>query len=275
MIEEARLQVGDTSVPYLDTGETGHPLILLHAASGNGRMWVHQFAAFAQAGFRCIAIDWRQSSPGYIPGSNSTVLIDAVLARLGVERAHILGTAAGGGTAFQYALAHPGKVASLVIANSTGFVTDDDYLDMERRLRPAPHFNALPVEFRELGPSYRAADPEGVARWKAMSHTFIPAAPTSSVAAACVCPAQGANAVVTWARLETLEIPTLLLTGDADLYVPPAVLRMFAARIRHADIEIVAEAGHSVFWEQPERFNRSVLAFLRKQGRQPDLTAVA
>jgi len=69
---------------------------------------------------------------------------------------------------------------------------------------------------------------------------------------------------ITFALLEEIKVPTLLLTGDADLYAPPAVLRLFAARIKNSESVIVPEAGHSAYWEQPEIFNRTVLEFIRK-----------
>ncbi len=69
---------------------------------------------------------------------------------------------------------------------------------------------------------------------------------------------------ITFALLEKITLPTLLLTGDADLYAPPAVLRLFAARIKNSESVIVPEAGHSAYWEQPEVFNRAVLGFIRK-----------
>ena len=37
---------------------------------------------------------------------------------------------------------------------------------------------------------------------------------------------------ITFAALASLAVPTLLITGDADLYTPPPVLRLFAARIK-------------------------------------------
>ena len=43
------------------------------------------------------------------------------------------------------------------------------------------------------------------------------------------------NVEVTWAKLETLKVPTLLMTGDADLYTPPSALRMFTARMPYAE----------------------------------------
>jgi len=60
-------------------------------------------------------------------------------------------------------------------------------------------------------------------------------------------------------------VPMLFITGDADLYAPPPVLRLFTARIKNSGSLIVPEAGHSTYWEQPEVFNRTVLEFIRKQ----------
>lgn len=237
---------------YRDSGGAGVPVVFLHAASGNSMLWEHQIPAFTAAGFRVIAIDHKATARG----SNSSALIDGVLTKLNIDRCHLLGTAAGGGAALQYALAHPEKLFSLVVANSIGFVTDSEYLEMSSRLRPPQYFNQLPVEFRELGPSYRAAEPAGAARWLALSEQeqASPGAKTRD----------GGNVEVTWAKLEMLKVPTLLMSGDADLYTPPSVLRMFTARMPHAASAVIPETGHSSYWESPAEFNRTVLAFIRK-----------
>ncbi len=237
---------------YRDSGGAGVPVVFLHAASGSSMLWEYQIPAFTAAGLRFIAIDHRATARG----SNSSALIDGVLTKLNVDRCHLLGTAAGGGAALQFALAHPEKLLSLIVANSIGFVLDSDYLEMSNRIRPAAYFNQLPVDFRELGPSYRAADPAGVARWLAFSGKG-----QSSPGAVAQ---DGGNVEVMWAGLESLKVPTLLMTGDADLYTPPAVLRMFVARIPHAESAVIAETGHSSYWESPQEFNRTVLAFIRK-----------
>jgi len=64
--------------------------------------------------------------------------------------------------------------------------------------------------------------------------------------------------------IETIKVPTLLLTGDADPFAPPPVMRMFAARVKGSQSIVIPEAGHSAYWEQPEIFNRAVLEFLAK-----------
>jgi pimeloyl-ACP methyl ester carboxylesterase len=205
-------------------------------------MWEHQIPDFSGAGYRFIAYDRRAEGSAIDD-------LDALATHLGLDRFHLVGTAAGGIVAVDYALTFPQRLRSLVIANSIVGVQDDEYVELTRRLRPLPEFNALPAEVRELGPSYRAANPGGTQRWKELSQHVSP---------------QGTRNRVTFAALETITTPTLLLTGDADLYTPPSVLRLFAARFPNCESVVIPECGHSAFWEQPETFNRTVLDFLAK-----------
>jgi pimeloyl-ACP methyl ester carboxylesterase len=114
----------------------------------------------------------------------------------------------------------------------------------------------MPPEVREVSPSYRAANPDGTRRWVELERLSRPPGPPA--------PAQPLKNTITFSLLETIAVPALLLTGDADMYAPPPVLKMFAARIRHAESVVVPEAGHSTYWEQPDVFNRAVLNFVRK-----------
>jgi pimeloyl-ACP methyl ester carboxylesterase len=43
---------------------------------------------------------------------------------------------------------------------------------------------------------------------------------------------------------------------------------LLAERITHAETLIIPEAGHSAHWEQPDIFNRAVLAFIQRIDRQ-------
>jgi pimeloyl-ACP methyl ester carboxylesterase len=241
---------------YEDTGGNGVPIVLAHAGTGSTAMWVHQMSAFARAGYRVLAYDRRGHGRTAMLGqANAADDLHRLMDHLAIERFHLAGTAAGGIVSFDYALSFPQRLRSLVIANSIGGVQDEDYLELQRRLRPKPQFDALPAELRELGPAYRAANPEGVRRWKDLEHASRPGGVASLP--------KTANRI-TFSLLETLQTPTLLITGDADLYTPPPVARMFAEKIKHAELLVIPECGHSAYWEQPELFNRAVLAFIGK-----------
>ena len=245
---------------YTDTGGAGVPVVFMHAATGSSSVWEHQIPAFTAAGYRVIAFDrrgWGRSVIDPTAGQPGTAADDlqGLIDYLGIDRFHLVGTAAGGFAALDYAVSFPVRLRSLVVANSIGGVQDADYLDLGRRLRP-PQFDALPPEVRELGPSYRAANPEGTRRWMELERTSRPDGPRA--------PAQPMRNRLTFALVEGVRVPTLLITGDADLYAPPPILRLFATRIKGSESVIAPEAGHSTYWEQPEIFNRAVLEFIRK-----------
>src|SRR5882672_2506410 len=229
---------------FQDTGGEGAPVVFLHAATGHSAMWQHQFPAFTAAGYRCIALD--RTAEGFASDQ-----LEALATKLALPRCHLVGTAAGAIIAVDYALSHAARLRSLVLANTIVGVQDADYLEMSARLRPSPQFDKLPADFRELGPSYRAGNAQGTQRWNELAHGKPRIAYT-------------VKNRITWAALETIKLPTLLLTGDADLYMPPSVLRLFAQRFPRCESAVIPECGHSAYWEQPEMFNRAVLDFLKK-----------
>ncbi len=251
------LELPGVDLWYTDTGGAGTPVIFLHAASGNCDCWVYQEPVFTSAGYRCIAYDrrhWglsRLNQTGEQPGYASDDL-QGLVNHLGLDRFHLVATAAGGIGALDYSLLHPQHVRSLVAANTIGGVQDATYLEVQHRLRPQ-EIQALPVELRELGPSYRGINPEGAARWLEIDHHSRQEGTTG---------AQPLRDPMTYGRLETVQIPVLMLAGDADLLSPPAMMRLLADHIPGCEWGTVPGAGHAAFWEEPEVWNRQVLGFI-------------
>jgi len=247
----------DTNLFYWDTGGGGAPIVLMHPASGSALTWPYQQPAFAKKGYRVIAYSRRgyyNSSP--VPDTNPGTAsgdLHRLTGFLGIDRFHLVASAGGCAFANDYALSHPDKVRSLVLSSGLGGVQDPDYLATLAALTPKG-YDQMPVDFRELGPSYRAANPDGAKEWLDRANRAITGKRRGQTMAN----------VINWAKLAELKPPVLLLTGDADLNCPPAIMRMFAARIPHSQIRLIAEAGHSAYWEQPELFNRIVLDFIAR-----------
>ena len=242
---------------YEDTGGPGTPVVFLHAATGTCEGWVHQLPAFTAAGYRCIAYDrrtWgrsRPTAPEHQPGFAGDDL-HALVENLSLEPAHLVATAAGGITALDYALTHPQRVRSLVAANTIGGVQDQPYLAVQHRLRPS-EIQDLPVELRELGPSYRGINPEGTRQWLEIERANRPGG---------MVPPQPLRQPITYARLRSMAVPTLILSGEADLLSPPALMRMPAGNIPTSQFVSLPEAGHTGFWERPQVWNGLVLEFI-------------
>ncbi|MET8977944.1 alpha/beta hydrolase [Streptomyces sp. NPDC004539] len=240
-----------------DTGGGGEPVVLLHPASGSGESWPYQQPVLARAGYRVIGYS-RRGAYRSVPGRQEEADSDSgdlhtLVDRLGLDRFHLCASAAGGETAVDYALSYPGRLRSLTVSGAIMGITDADYTALSTSLRPAA-FDDLPIELRELGPSYRAGDPAGVTAWLAIHRR-----------------ARRADAFlqrhtnrITWAALGTLKPPLRLITGDADLFSPPSVKRLIARHLQDVAVHVIPEAGHNPQWEQPHAWNHVLLSFLRE-----------
>jgi pimeloyl-ACP methyl ester carboxylesterase len=253
-------EIPDTRLWYWDTGGQGVPIVLLHPATGSALIWGYQQPVFAKAGYRVIAYSRRgyynsapydRNNPG-IGSEDLRHLADV----LGLKRFHVLASAAGGSIASDFAFSYQDRLLSLTISANSFGVRDGEIAKAAASIRPKG-FEQLPAEFRELGPSYRAANPEGVKAWIELEHKAL-IGPEFR---------QTLKNEIKQARLKELKLPTLLIAGGADLYTPPSISRMIAAEIPNSRLTLIPEAGHSIYWEQPEIFNRAVLDFIGGQSK--------
>jgi pimeloyl-ACP methyl ester carboxylesterase len=175
---------------------------------------------------------------------------------LGLGKFHIVASAAGGSVASDYAFSHPERLLSLTVSSNQFGLVDGAIPAAGARIRPKI-WDEIPVEFREVGPSYRARNPEGFALWVELERK-------SGMVDGIRQPLKNR---ITEAMLGTLRVPTLVISGVADLATPPGIARLIAAKIPNAELVVAPESGHSVYWEEPELFNRAVLAFIAKHGR--------
>jgi pimeloyl-ACP methyl ester carboxylesterase len=249
------VQIPDTRLWYWDTGGSGVPIVLLHPATGSALIWGYQQPVLAKAGYRVIAYSRRgyyNSAPfdRNNPGHGSEDLRHLV-DHLGLGRFHVLASAAGGSIASDFAFSYQGRLLSLTISSNSFGVRDGAIAKAAALIRPQG-WEAMPPEFRELGPSYRAANPDGVKAWLELEHKALLGRDYR----------QTLKNEITQARLKELRLPTLLLAGAADMSTPPSISRMIAAEIAGSRLVVVPEAGHSSYWEQPDIFNRAVLDFI-------------
>jgi len=253
--QEGVAQVADTRLWYWDTGGSGTPIVLLHPATGSGLIWGYQQPVFAKAGYRVIAYSRR----GYInsapfdrnnPGTGSEDLRQ-LADHLGLGRFHLVASAAGGSIASDFAFSDQERLLSLTISSNSLGVRDGEIAKAAAFIRPKG-WDEMPAEFRELGPSYRAANPAGVKAWMELEHKAVIGRDYR----------QPLKNEITQARLKELKLPTLLIAGVADMSTPPSISRLIAAEIAGSRVAVIPEAGHSVYWEQPDLFNRAVLDFV-------------
>lgn len=254
---ERLVDVAGTRLSAWDTGGRGEVVVLIHPGTGSAAIWPYQQAVLANAGYRVIAYSRRGHGASERGAENDTTpAVDdlrVLLDQLDVDRFHAVGSAAGGYLPPDFAVSWPERLLSITLACTHGGVTDPAFRQRINAMVPRP-FTDMPASFRELGPTYRAGNPQGTKQWEELEHAARPTPPP---------PLRAKNAL-TWNAIESLRTPALLVAGGADLYMPVPLVLEYATHLHDARTVVIDECGHSAYWEQPEAFNRALLEFLKR-----------
>jgi pimeloyl-ACP methyl ester carboxylesterase len=249
-------------IAYERVGE-GPPLVLVHGAAVDSRMWRPQLTALA-GDFAVVAWD----EPG--AGRSSDVPADFALAdyahclaalvvALDLGPAHVAGLSWGGTVALELYRHHPGLVATLILV--------DTYAGWKGSL-PAEEVRARVEGVRQMLagadhlfdptlPGLFAGDPPA---------EFVP---LLEEMAAAVRPASMRPALFAMGEadlrdvLSRIAVPTLLVWGELDARSPLTVASQFEEAIPDAKLVVIPGAGHVSNLEQPEAFNDVVREFCR------------
>ena len=252
-----------TSLNVVRTGPRGgQPTVLIHPAGLDLTYWDAQVAAL-KGGCDVVAFDLpgHGRSPALGEGwtfelLNRTLL--ALLAEVGGGPAHLVGISVGGMIAQSFALAHPSRVASLALIGTASEFPDAARTGMrERAARLRAGGMGVVIEEtmkRWFTPETMRERPDLIDRTTktllsddAQTHAQLWEA------------VSGLNLT---ARLAELDLPTLILVGDADPSCPPSAARLIQTRIRGARLAVLPATSHMAILESPGLINAHLTSFL-------------
>jgi 3-oxoadipate enol-lactonase len=254
---------------YYESHGSGPAIVFAHGRGGNHLSWWQQVPFFSGR-YRCITIDHREFGQSReVPGGAGRAAfagdLHGLLDHLDIPAAYLVGQSMGGGTCLGYAIAHPERVMGLVLADTTGSIVEERLLaDFRRR---APQLPQSSIE-RAISAGFRRRDPA-----KAFLYAQIGALspPVRETFEQYLTSENGPSV----AEASVLKVPTLVLVGNDDIIVTPGLARIVAQLIPGARLEIVGDAGHSVYFERPAEFNKLVADFIASIPNDPRVGAGA
>lgn len=235
------VRVGGWPIGYEVAGE-GEPVVLVHGLSGSTRWWSRNVPAIAER-HRIYLVD--------LPGFGTMrslrrlfVLAEAAtwlsqwMEAAGLERAHLVGHSMGGYVSVRLAASRPELVRRLVLVAPAGVPAERSMLGHLVPLLLAAHYatpSFMPVLVRDalrMGP---------MTLWRA---------------------ARDLLAADVRGDLRNIEAPTLLVWGENDALIPPAVGDLLREEIPNSRLLLLERSGHVPMFDQPQDFNAALLAFL-------------
>jgi pimeloyl-ACP methyl ester carboxylesterase len=258
----------DNAKLYYEVAGVGTSLVMVHAGVADSRQWNNEFAYFSQSN-QVIRYDMRgygKSEPVNGEFSHMSDLVSLLYA-LGIhEPIFIIGCSMGGSLALDFALTYPSRAKALVLVDSgpSGLELDvpapskfadaekafeSGDLDLLAEIETQIWFDGTGRTPEQVNPTMRkllyemnhlALSHEAKGLGKRLPNTETPA----------------------FDRLESLNIPVLIIVGSHDTPYILAAADYMKERVKFAHKIIIEDAAHLPNMDQPQEFRRVVEKFL-------------
>lgn len=258
-----RVRSGDAEIFYWSLGE-GPPVVLLHPFPVHHEFWL-PVAQTLSSNYRLVMPDLRGHGESSVGDGSATMEkhaadLRAVMDDANVGRAPIIGVSIGGYLLFEFWRKFRGRVAALGLCNTKAPADNEEA--RAGRLQAAsdviergtePFFDSMIP--RVLAQSTRDSRPDLVDGVMRMMKKMSP----EDVAQVQRGMAERPDSVET---LKTINVPTLLVTGDEDATTGVKEAELMRQHIAASQMRVIPKAGHYSAWEQPQQFARMVRQFL-------------
>ncbi len=268
------LELDGARIAYQARGEPDRPaLVLLHGYPTSAMLWEPLFPSALASGVRVVAPDlpgfgqsdlWRRPADAL----SYVAFLDRFVAALGLTRFHLGVHDWGGPIGLLCACQHPAAVASLFITD-TAFFPDFTWEFGEEMRRPGrgEHLVERLQDWETFARGQRRICPhaseETLRSWhgafrsleRCHAHLELYRSPNVFVG--------------TEGKLAALGVPTTVVWGGADTFVPPVWARRFQRDIPHARVHVVEGAGHFLQQDAPQEVGRLLAEHLVRSLPRP------
>ncbi|MFW0785382.1 3-oxoadipate enol-lactonase [Gordonia sp. CPCC 206044] len=240
----------------------GPAVVLSNSLGSTYQMWDAQLAAL-ETGFRVVRYNTRGHGGSPVPQGPYTIddLADDVIAlldRLDIPRAHVVGLSLGGATALRLAVRNPDRVANLgLLCTAAFFPPPSAWTDRAATVRAdGTGAVAEAVVQRWFTSEHLEQNPES----RTYHEKMVAATPAEGYASCC-------EVLATMDQrgdLATITAPTLAIAGADDPATPPARLAEIADGVPNGRLMVVPQSAHLANAEQPQIITPALIEHLEQ-----------
>jgi pimeloyl-ACP methyl ester carboxylesterase len=248
--DQGSVEIAGAKIFYAVYGK-GDPVVLLHGGLGNSAHFGFQLPALVDK-FQVIAVDSRaqgRSTKGTVAITYDQMASDvvAVLDKLAIKRASVVGWSDGGEVALKLGIGFPDRVDRLFV-----FGANYDATGSKRRSLPSDTFSRYTARCRS--------------EYERLSSTGVPyGGPPFGALVDALRPLWRNPTGITRDQLRQIKAPVMVADGDHDEVIALDQIEEMAQLIPNGQLKVFHDASHFALWQDPDSFNRAMIEFLTTQ----------
>jgi 3-oxoadipate enol-lactonase len=257
---------------YYEVYGQGPALAMVHGGLGGGEgcsQMVEHHAAILGQQYQLVFFDRRAAGRSETPNDgysmqNQTDDLRALLGHLGVSKASVLGSSAGGPIAMRFALDYPDMIENLILVNTMSYVQKEQQAVRQRELDQLKASEAslgkeaaVECALESRYPGLSQAQPDQFRKLREINLQQF-----DGLAKTIQSYLDIGDSIES--RLSELTLPTLVVHGDADSRIPVDCGRQLHQSIAGSDLHIIPGAEHGLMTNSAERVRDLIINFMEQ-----------
>lgn len=262
-ISEKFITIQENKIRYFECGTSSNTIMCVHGLGASAERWETVIPYFKK-NYHTIALDLPGFGLSDKPSIDYTIdffvkTLSEFIIKLGIKNNIMIGSSLGGQITTEFAIAEPRLINKMILVSPSGVVNySTPALDAYIAAVISPSQKNVINAFSMMSGLNKEVDPKTVNEF--IQRINMPNAKKAFLSAIM----SNKESKITCEKLANLSIPSLVIWGDSDPVIPKENSDLFFSCIKNCKFEEMKKCGHTPFVEEPKKFSKIVLDFLKE-----------
>ncbi len=272
----ATVQVSDGVTLYYEVHGQGDPLVMLGGIMMSTASWT-MYLPYLTSHAQLILVDLRDQGRSSKMDKDYSIQVHvddvrAMLDHLRLSKVHLFGVSYGGSVALLFALRHPERVQSLILANTFHYIPNHlraigRAWEVAAELNDAARFFELAIPYIYSSTFY-ATHYEFLKKRQEMFRSMLTREWFEGFRRLC---RSALDLAIDEEELKRLAMPILLIGAEEDRVTPLPFMEEMHRSLNQAEFLVIPRAGHGAVIERPKEFLTAIVGFIHRHKMSPAL----
>lgn len=264
MQEEKFITIQENKIRYFEYGTSSNTIMLVHGLGASAERWEHVIPYFRK-NYHVIAPDLPGFGLSDKPSIDYTIdffvrTLFEFIDNLEIQNSILIGSSLGGQIITELAIAEPKLINKMILVSPSGAVNYSTLaLNAYIGAAISPTQKNVKKAFSMMNGQNKDVDSQTVEEF--IKRINMPNAKSAFLSAII----SNKESKISCEKLANVSVPSLVIWGEHDPVIPKKNADLFFSCMKNCQFVEMKKCGHTPFVEEPEKFSKIVLEFLKEK----------